>query len=177
MWKPSSRLLPAAGAVLLALLAPRGALAQEAAPAPEAVAAAMAEAAAPGAVAVPAAAPEPPGEFRYNPAGRRDPFKSLLQLEAKKRDVSLLPPIQQFDLASASVVGIVVDPVRGAQAMIRAPNGKSFVLRKGTIVGKNDGEVVEITLEGIRVVERFVDFMSRETRKETFLQSRSKAGN
>ena len=118
----------------------------------------------------------PGGEFRYVAEGRRDPFKSLLALEQKKRDLALLPPIQQFDLDAAKVVGIVVDPVRGAQAMIRSPGGQTFVLKKGTIVGKNDGEVVEITLAGVLVVEKFLDFMNRETRKETFLKSQSGAG-
>jgi type IV pilus assembly protein PilP len=119
----------------------------------------------------------PGSDFNYDPTGRRDPFKNLLQLEAKKRDVTILPPIQQFDLESVKVVGIVVDPTRGAQAMIRAPNGKTFVVHArtpagpGTIVGKNDGEVIEITLQGIRVMEKFLDFMNRETRKETFLKS------
>jgi len=118
----------------------------------------------------------PSSEFRYDPAGRRDPFKSLLQLEMKQRDLSQLPPIQQFDLDTVRVVGIVVDPERGAQAMVRAPNGQTFVVRVGTIMGKNEGEVVEITLKGIRVVEKFLDFMNRETRKETFLKSHPAAG-
>lgn len=118
----------------------------------------------------------PGSEFRYDPTGRRDPFKSLLQLEKKQRDVSQLPPIQQFELDTVKVVGIVVDVVRGAQGMIRAPSGQTFVVRKGTIVGKNEGEVVEITLQGIRIVEKFLDFMNRETRKETFLKSHPSAG-
>jgi hypothetical protein len=43
-------------------------------------------------------------------------------------------------------------------------------------MGKNEGEVIEITLSGIRVLEKFVDFMNRETRKETFLKSHPAAG-
>ena len=72
---------------------------------------------------------------------------------------------------TVKVVGIIVDPGRTPQAMIKAPNGQTFVVRPGTIVGKNEGEVVEITMKGIRVVEKYVDFMNRETRKETFLKS------
>jgi type IV pilus assembly protein PilP len=125
---------------------------------------------------VPAGLLVPGSEFRYDPTGRRDPFKSLLQLEKKQRDLSQLPPIQQFDLETVKVVGIVVDPGRGAQAMVRAPNGQTFVVRVGSIIGKNEGEVVEITLQGIRVVEKFLDFMNRETRKETFLKSHPAAG-
>lgn len=143
-----------------------------AAPAPAAGAAAAPDvvAPAPGGLLVPSS------EFRYDPLGRRDPFKSLLQLEKKQRDITTLPPIQQFDLETVKVVGVVVDPVSGAQAMIRAPNGQTFVVRVGTIVGKNEGEVVEITLKGIRILEKFLDFMNRETRKETFLKSHPTAG-
>ena len=50
--------------------------------------------------------------------------------------------------------------------MIRAPSGQTFVVRVGTIMGKNEGEVVEITLQGIRIVEKFLDFMNRETGKK-----------
>ncbi len=135
-----------------------------------------------GEVAVEQQPPSPGGllvpgsDFRYDPTGRRDPFKSLLQLENKQRDISQLPPIQQFDVETAKVVGIVIDPARGAQAMIRAPSGQTFVVRQGTIMGKNEGEVIEITLQGIRIVEKFLDFMNRETRKETFLKSHPAAG-
>lgn len=118
----------------------------------------------------------PSSEFRYDATGRRDPFKSLLELEKKQRDISQLPPIQQFDIETAKVVGIVIDPGREAQAMVRAPSGQTFVVRTGTVIGKNEGEVVEITMDGIRVLEKFLDFMNRETRKETFLKSHPTAG-
>ena len=128
------------------------------------------------AVAVPDGLLVPGSEFRYDPTGRRDTFKSLLQLEKKQRDVTQLPPIQQFDLDTVRVVGIVVDRERGTQAMVRAANNQTYVVRVGTIMGKNEGEVVEITLQGIRIVEKFLDFMNRETRKETFLKSHPTAG-
>ncbi len=118
----------------------------------------------------------PGSEFRYDATGRRDPFKSLLELEKKQRDLSQLPLIQQIDLETLRVVGVVVDPSRGAQAMVKAPNGRTFVVRVGTIIGKNEGEVVNITLEGIHILEKFLDFMNRETRKETFLKSHPTAG-
>jgi type IV pilus assembly protein PilP len=170
--------------VLAAALVLAAGVARAQAPPPAAQAIAHPAAVAPSGAPVPAApaavAPSgllvPGSGFRYDPTGRRDPFKSLLQLEKKQRDVSTLPPIQQFELETARVVGIVVDPGRVAQAMIKAPNGQTFVVRPGTIVGKNEGEVVEITMKGILVVEKYVDFMNRETRKETFLKSHPTAG-
>jgi len=179
MSRPSS---PSVAAVLLAATLVAGPLAaaataetaaknqpiSAAAPSPEAAAA---PSPAPAPAVVPGGLLVPGSEFRYDSVGRRDPFKSLLQLEKKQRDVTQLPPIQQFDLETVKVVGVVVDKVRGTQAMVRTPNNLTFVVRVGTVMGKNEGEVVEITLKGIRIVEKYLDFMNRETRKETFLES------
>ena len=118
----------------------------------------------------------PGSEFRYDPTGRRDPFKSLLQLEKKQRDVTQLPRSSSSTWRRSRSSASSSTPVRGAQAMVRAPNGQTFVVRVGTIIGKNEGEVVEITLQGIRILEKFLDFMNRETRKETFLKSHPAAG-
>jgi type IV pilus assembly protein PilP len=191
MSRPSSR---CAVALLLALAFAAGPFVVDAAPpspaegygsAPTTGAIAPAPASQPSPVSVAPAAARPPApgellvpssEFRYDATGRRDPFKSLLELEKKQRDVTLLPPIQQFELETVKVVGVVVDPGRVTQAMVRAPGGQTFVVRVGTIIGKNEGEVVEITLQGIRILEKFLDFMNRETRKETFLKSHPTAG-
>lgn len=172
--------MPGAGAFLIAMMLPVLVLAAglpAAAEEPAATAGANAPAPAETAAPAPGALLVPSSEFRYDATGRRDPFKSLLQLEKKQRDLSQLPPIQQFDLETVTVVGVVIDPQRTTQAMVRAPNGQTFVVRVGTVIGKNEGEVVEITLKGIRILEKFLDFMNRETRKETFLKSHPSAGN
>lgn len=111
--------------------------------------------------------------FRYDPAGRRDPFKSLLDLQSKKKDISLLPPIQQLDIGQVKITGVVLDEIDGPRAMIKAPNGRTFVVKKGTIIGRNEGEIIEVSLQGIRVVEKYVDFVGRETLKEVFIKTRS----
>ena len=115
--------------------------------------------------------------FRYNPAGRRDPFKSLLKLQSKQKDLSSLPPIQQLDLAQIKITGVVMDEIEGPRAMIKSPTGRTFVVKKGMIIGKNEGEIIEVSLQGIRVVEKFVDFIGKETLKETFIKTRSKTNN
>jgi type IV pilus assembly protein PilP len=112
--------------------------------------------------------------FHYNSAGRRDPFKSLLTLQEKKKDVSLLPPIQQLELEKIKITGIVLDEREGPRAMIKAANGRTFIVKKGTVIGKNEGEVIEVSLQGFRVVEKYVDFMGKETLKEVFVKARPK---
>lgn len=111
--------------------------------------------------------------FHYNSAGRRDPFKSLLVLQEKQKDISLLPPIQQLDLGQIKITGIVMDEREGPRAMIKG-KGRTFIVKKGTIIGKNEGEVIEVSLQGFRVVEKYVDFMGRETLKEVYVKARPK---
>ena len=109
--------------------------------------------------------------FHYESAGRRDPFKSLLKLGEKPGPPPEdLPPIQRIDLQTVTINGVVLDDAAGNQAMIKS-GSQSFVVTTGMIIGKNEGEIIEVTLDGIRVVEKFVDFMGRETLKEIFIKS------
>ena len=121
-----------------------------------------------------AAGEQPPagreGEFFYQSLGRRDPFKSLLVLQEKQKDTSKLPPIQQVDLTSFKVVGLIMDESSGNRAMIKAPDGKSYVIQKGDIVGKNEGEVLSINFDGITVKEKFLDYLDNETTVTTVLK-------
>jgi type IV pilus assembly protein PilP len=129
---------------------------------------------------LPAAAPvavQPPSIYEdthYTGSLRRDPFKSLLILRQTERDVSKLPPIQQIELQSFKVVGIIMDAKKGNRAMVLAPDNRSYVISKGTIVGRNEGEVISIDGQGITVKEKFVDFMNRETFVTTVIKASEK---
>lgn len=154
-------------ALLAAALIPAGAAAQTAgAPAAKAPAPAQARQS--------EVAPGTPEDFRYGGMGRRDPFKSLLVLQEKKRDVSMLPPIQQVDVQAFKVLGMIIDPKSGNRAMIQAPDGKTYAIKNGDIIGKNEGEVISIGLDGITVREKFLDFMNRETYVSTVLKASDK---
>jgi Tfp pilus assembly protein PilP len=110
------------------------------------------------------------GDFSYKSLGRRDPFKSLLVLQEKKKDTSKLPPIQQVDLTSFKVVGLIMDEASGNRAMVKAPDGISYVIKKGDIIGKNEGEVLSISFDGITVREKFLDYLDNETTVTTVLK-------
>jgi Tfp pilus assembly protein PilP len=128
--------------------------------------------AAPSAPTAPTVAPAGTSEeeFHYVGTGRRDPFKSLLVLQEKKKDYSKLPPIQQVDLQVLKVLGVVMDQKGSNRAMIQTPDGKTYVIKKGDIIGKNEGEVVSIGLDGITIREQFLDFMKKETVVTTVLK-------
>ncbi|NIR47969.1 pilus assembly protein PilP, partial [candidate division KSB1 bacterium] len=68
-----------------------------------------------------------------------------------------LTPLQKFDLEQLRLIGVIVG--RGEpRAMVIAPDGKSFILKKGTKIGKNNGSIVEISTESVLVNEKYFDF-------------------
>ncbi len=97
-------------------------------------------------------------EFVYNSEGRRDPFVPLSRIRRPVAD-SAEPqtPLQSYDLSQFRLVGVIVG--KGAsKAMVLAPDGKSYVLAKGVKIGKNNGVVLEINSDAVRVEEKYYDF-------------------
>ncbi len=119
--------------------------------------------AAPATAAEPAEAAAP--KYVYNPIGKRDPFENPLdkiQGPVARADVPLTP-LQQFDLGQFRLIGVIVGKGSPA-AMVLAPDGRSFILKRGTKIGKNSGTVVAITRDSVRVEELYYDFTG-EVRK------------
>lgn len=97
--------------------------------------------------------------YVYDPVGRRDPFVPLI--ETKKPVVVLdepLTPLQQVELAQLRLVGVIVGKGE-PMAMVNAPGGKSYILKKGVKVGSNNGVVVGVDAEGVSVQEKYYDFV------------------
>lgn len=133
----------------------------EEAPAPPQVAPQKVAAPPPTAIAPPSApeavAPAPPS-YVYNPAGRRDPFEPLTTVKKPiSRQEVPLTPLQKFDLSQLRLIGIIIGKGE-PRAMVSAPDGKSYILKKGIRVGKNDGAVVGIKADAVLVEERYYDF-------------------
>lgn len=102
---------------------------------------------------------EPEVRFVYEAEGRRDPFLPLTAIKKPVGPVSDEPltPLQQYDLEQYRLIGVIVgfdDP----RAMVAAPDGKSYILKKGIKIGKNNGVVVDITGETVQVEEKYYDF-------------------
>lgn len=117
------------------------------APAP-AVAQGKAPAATPAATPAPAEAPKitdqdfTPSVYTYEVGGRRDPFRSLLVRNPSDKE-RVRPP---------GLAGVMVDELelqgtikvkQGWVAMMRGPDNKSHLIRKGTTLF--DGEVIEVS--------------------------------
>ncbi len=116
----------------------------------------------------------------YTHAGKRDPFKSLIKETApddskKKESVKGLSLLESYDVSSFKLIGIISTD-DGNVAMLVAPDGKGFMVRKGTHIGLNDGEITQIDLNYVQVVEMIENYTYRGelevTPQTTYLELR-----
>lgn len=102
---------------------------------------------------------DPAEKFAYESEGRRDPFLPLTAIRKPVGPVQDEPqtPLQQFDLQQYRLIGVIVG-MDEPRAMVIAPDGKSYILKEGVKIGKNNGVVVDITRDVIKVQEKYYDF-------------------
>ncbi|VFQ44089.1 pilus assembly protein pilp [Desulfoluna butyratoxydans] len=114
------------------------------------------------------------GKTSYDPAGRVDPFEPLFArgsissqaVEGEARPtvrqsrMSRLTPLEKLDIGQLKLVGIVSMPGR-SMAMVEETGGKGYVVRKGTYMGVNSGQVVEITRDRVVIEEEVENFLGK----------------
>jgi type IV pilus assembly protein PilP len=135
-----------ASAALLAACGDSKPAAPKAAPPPAAKAATPAPA---------EAAPTPEPDVAYSSVGKRDPFKSFLgELRATTGAVvtRCSTPLGRFELDQFRLVSVVTG-LAEPMAMVEAPNGVGYALRKGACIGKNGGVVATIRTGEMVVTE------------------------
>lgn len=103
-------------------------------------------------------------EFVYDPAGKRDPFRPLVAVRLPAEDANVpLTPLQKFELSQFRLIGVIVGKGE-PRAMVVAPGGKSYVLKKGQKIGKNHGVVIDIDSETVQIEEKFLDLAGSVTK-------------
>jgi len=108
-------------------------------------------------------------EYSYNPAGKPDPFKPFIQLTPVKRvSGGPLTPLQKFDVSQLKLVAIISTP-EGNMALVEDATGKGYFLKKGTLVGKNDGKVTKILKDKVIIEEVYQDVLGRTKTNEISL--------
>lgn len=114
--------------------------------------------------------------YVYNPEGKRDPFRSIL-LDLANAEQSDIPraPLEQFELQQLALSAIIWETNR-PRAMVTDPGGKSFVIMKGSRIGKNLGRVVHIGDNLVLVKETYVDFAGEQSTKDVEMRIRRRQG-
>ena len=84
-------------------------------------------------------------------------------------------PLADFDLAQLVVVGVVWNTTN-PRALVADPAGRSFVLKEGSSIGKNRGQVIRIKEDMILVKEKFVDFEGAVSTKDVEIRLEKRQG-
>lgn len=102
------------------------------------------------------APPAPESKLVYQAEGRRDPFMPLLAMKGKTAGIEFENPLEAYDLAQYQLKGVIIG-FGEPKAMILAPDGKSYILKKGVRIGKSNGIIRDISREKILVEEQYQD--------------------
>lgn len=88
---------------------------------------------------------EPQGAetYRYDPQGRRDPFRSLVGPAPKIEPGQRPPGVPGFLIDEIKLTGIIRAPKQGMVGVVSGPDNKGYLIRVGDKV--LDGEVIRIT--------------------------------
>ena len=106
-------------------------------------------------------------EFSYNPVGKRDPFEPLVSKEkqAGGKPEKEKGPLEKFELSQFRLMAMLL--VKGTpRAMVKAPDGKSYIVKPGDKIGKLDGEIEKIETKVLDPVSREVVSPDRIVIKE-----------
>jgi type IV pilus assembly protein PilP len=117
--------------------------------------------------------------YRYDPTGRRDPFKPLILAQkpaapgAEER--MSCPPLQDFELASLKLVAIVWGEL-GRKAMLKAPNGRGYAIGEEMLVGRNCARVRRIEPNAVIIEEIRPDADGQPRKEDVVLRLREGEG-
>jgi type IV pilus assembly protein PilP len=113
-------------------------------------------------------------QYTYDPRGRRDPFlpyKSYRpgpSTSSPAKVVDATDPLQRWELDRFAVVAIMWE-IRLPKAMVKDPDGKTYMVSKNTKIGRNSGQVVAIR-EGEVVVVETIDNEGVQTKEVKILE-------
>ncbi|RLA98058.1 MAG: hypothetical protein DRG32_02295 [Deltaproteobacteria bacterium] len=108
--------------------------------------------------------------YVYDPTGKRDPFTPFLAVQEPVMPEGVkVSPLQKYDLSQLKLVAIVVGGGE-ERAMVEDSEGKGYIIKKGTYIGKNFGKVKAITKDGVVIEERYRDYLGRVKTKEIVLK-------
>jgi len=102
----------------------------------------------------------PPADYHYNPTGKPDPFLPFIEKDIaltkkiEKANITSIFPLQRVGIDQFNLVGIAGDAERRF-AILETKDGKArfYPVAVGTVIGLNNGKVVEIKRDVIVIEE------------------------
>ncbi len=120
----------------------------------------------------------------YNPKGRFDPFEPLFKTESEQQPASAKTsrkrrtpktPLERVALSQLKLSAIM-RTAKGNSAIVEDATGKGYVIRKGTYIGLNSGQVVKIEKDRVMIEEESEDISGEFRIENTELKLQKPAG-
>jgi len=105
--------------------------------------------------------------FRYESIGLIDPFEPIIPKAGEGTGIT--SPLEQYSLDQLRLVAVIWG-MPEPRAMIQDPQGRGFVVRKGTKMGKNQGVVIKILDGEITILEKYVDLLGKVKTNEVSMK-------
>ena len=118
-------------------------------------------------ISISISANEPKGTNIYNPAGKRDPFKVLVLGSAQRKPTAIYPT-EKYDLEQLTLKAIL--RVQGkSRAMVQAPDGQTFVIVEGEVVGRERATLSRILKTEIIFTQKTFNYLGNSSLIERVL--------
>jgi type IV pilus assembly protein PilP len=111
-----------------------------------------------------------PADARYDPAGRRDPFRPLRG--GGRQAGEPRTPLQRYELGQLKLVAIIYD-TRDPRAVVEDEQGLGYIVKVGTPIGPNGGQVRAIERGRVTVAEESVDYYGEARVNEVAMELRT----
>jgi len=117
-----------------------------------------------------ARAVEPAGDVPYDPVGRRDPFRPPRAGNGRAGEPRT--PLQRYEIGQLKLVAIIYD-TREPRAVVEDEQGLGYIIKVGTPIGPNGGQVRAIERGKVTVTEETVDYYGEPRRNEVAMELRT----
>ncbi len=113
--------------------------------------------------------------YVYDATGKRDPFRSFILEEALKKTGGERGPLEQFELGQLQLHAVVWGTEK-PRALVLDPQGRGYIVKEGTPIGKSSGQVTRIADDVVVVREIYEDTLGGRTEKDIEMRIRQSQG-
>ena len=114
-------------------------------------------------------------DYFYDPRGKRDPFRSFQLVDENRPDVREFGPLEDFELGQLELSAVIWD-ANNPRALILDPGGRAYIVREGSQIGKNSGQIIHIGDNLVLVKETYENLAGERTTKDVELRIRLSQG-
>jgi Tfp pilus assembly protein PilP len=114
-------------------------------------------------------------DYFYDPREKRDPFRSFRFADDVGPDTKEFGPLGDFELGQLELSAVIWD-ANNPRALILDPGGRSYIVREGSQIGKNSGQVIHIGDNLVLVKETYENLAGERTTKDVELRIRLSQG-